>query len=222
MRNSIRIHAFALALTGTVAAQGSVVLSFGTLTGTPLTSLAAPAVGASATISVFYTSTTPISAAEVFTAFDRSATQGTGATKLDGRVGLSSPVAPTGTTLSGIVMAGGANTTATPSGTARPYGLDVQGVTATSGNLIAASSPTKLFDMTLGNLALAPGGSTTLSFYVAPTASLFASQFFDDNANAVAVTGSSLVVTAAPVPEPAPMLALAGGALALLRRRRRA
>ena len=221
MKNPTRILAFGLALAGFATAHGVVVLSFGTPGGLPLATLAAPAVGATATLSVYYTSTTPISAAEVFTSFDRSTAVGTAATKLDNLVGLSAPVRASGVALDGLVFAGGANTAATPGGTARPYGLDIQGVTANSGNLAATATPAKLFDVTLTNLALAAGSSATLSFYTA-SAGLFTSQFFDDAADPVAVTGTSLVLTAAPVPEPASILALASGVAVLLRRRRKA
>ena len=202
------------------AAQGAMTLSFGTTTGTPLAALTAPPIGASATISVFYTSTSALSDGEVLVAFDRSTAQGASAAKLDGLLSLSAPVGASGVTLSGVGLAGGGNTAATPAGTARPYGVSVLGVSGPGSVLPATATAARLIDVTLTNLALAPGSAYSLTFYVSD-APLFTTQFFDANADLVQASGGTLRVTADPVPEPAALAALGLGALATLRRRKR-
>lgn len=192
-----------LALLLASAAHGALTLSFGTLSGTPLIALAAPAVGSSTTISVFYTSDVALSDGELLAAFDRSMAQGTGATRLDSLLSLSTPAGAPGVALSGVGLVGGGNSAATPAGTARPYGLSVLGVSGPGNALPATATPARLMDLTLTNLALAPGSSYTLSFLVSD-APLFTTQFFDANVDVAQISASALRVTAAPVPEPAP------------------
>ncbi len=216
MKSNLRLLSSLATLSALAAAHGAVVLSFGTPSGVPLAALAAPALGATTTVSVFYTSTTTLTDSEVFVAFDRATTQGSSATRLDNRLGLSSPSPATGVALNMAQTNGGYGA----AGPSRPYGLDILSVSATSGLLPIALMPARLFDVTLTNLGLAPGGTATLSFNLA-SGPIFTTNLYDGSANPVAnVAGTSLVVTA-PVPEPSALAALAVGAVALLRRRAR-
>ena len=216
MNTALRTLSSLAALSSLALASADVALSFGDAAGNPITTLDAPALSATATISVLYTSTTALSDSEIFVGFDRAVSAGSSAMPLDGLVSLAAPSAPSGVALNMVQTNGGVGA----SGPQRPYGLDILSVSATSGNLPATSTPKKLFDVTLTDLGLAPGGTATLSFNLA-SGPLYTTNLFDAGANPVAVTGGGLRITAAPVPEPAPLAALAVGALGLLRHRRR-
>lgn len=214
MKSYVRLSLVSLAFLAAAAAHAGVTLSYGTTTGAPLTTLTAPAAGNSTTLSVYYASTTALSSGEVLASFDRSTAAGSGATPQDKFVSLSSPVAAPGVVIHGFRNDGGVEFP----GVVRPYGLDVF-IDPSAGNFSASTTPVKLFDVTLNNLALTTG-SYALSFYVyGQAAPDNTSQFFDTQGKLVDSAATPLVVAAPAVPEPATVAVFGLGALAMLRRR---
>lgn len=228
MQNKIRLFTLAAVLATCASSFAGTSFWFASpfdATGVPLSSLTVGAVGSTFDVSVWFSSDVELSALETLVAFDRSSSDGVGASPMDGKLSLSG-TATTGMTglgsglsiLGNPSLAGG--TLAAGSG-ARGYGLDAP-IIGTGFSSIAATTGRQLLTVKLKNTGIAPGGSYALSFHSADdTVSQYATFGIDDSGNVLIPKTTGLTVRTQAVPEPAPLLALAGGLAALVRRRRK-
>ena len=228
MQKTIRLLTFAAFVASCAAASAASSLWFAAAsdpTGATLTSLTVGDVGATFDVAVWYASDVPISAMETMVAFDTSMDEGADATPLDGKLGLDGTAADAfGNLGSGLDRLGSPSVVGGHlDGTGvRGYGFDVA-IIGSGLSDIAATSGRRLFTLKLKNTGLGAGDAYSLSFYKPDdSASLYTTYLLDTASNVILPQTTSLRVGVEAVPEPAPMLALAGGALALLRRRRRA
>ena len=196
----------------------------GTLT--PLSTLTIGDVGSTFSFSVAYATPNAFShdGVNVFLGYDSTTSSGSGATPLDGKIGLvgsaSGAVAGISSIFSSSATAALGGDTVSNGNELRPYGLNIA---LQMSKLRASTDEVRLFDVTLTNLGLLPGMGYDLLIYDAGDTGFADGTSTVNNATAIGLPSGStaLRLSTQPVPEPAPMLALAGGALVLLRRRRR-
>lgn len=221
--NNLRALASLASLAALATAHAGTNVYFGDSAGNAVTSLAAPAVGSTFTLSVWYSSTVEVIDGETFLGYGLTDTAGAGATPSSSLlVDLASTPAASVSAAPGILLTAPQRAGAglgDPAGP-RSYGLDLG--TINSNFDLLPTAGTRLFDVTFKNLGLTAGKSQVLSFFTSPTASGYKTVFYDTNAVEVTPTGGSLTVSAAPVPEPTTLAAVGLGALAVLRRRKRA
>lgn len=225
MNKIFRTLIVSAAVLAVACAHASVSLYYALDTAPTVQLTTLPITSTTTSLSLYFTSTTAIDDAELFLGYDTTTTQGTSATPIDKKVSLTSPVAgPTvvfNSNGSGMSMrtAGAFGASGT-----RPYGLDIIDASGPSGVLTSAAtaSPVKLLSVTLNNLALTAGSSYSLSF---PTTGItFTNAFVLSGVNQTITATPLTVIAPAPpaTPEPSAFAAVGLGALALLRRRRRA
>lgn len=217
---SLLVPAILLLLTAGGAARAQTVTFFFTAAGsaTPITNFVTTGPGQVINLSVYYTapSTYATNDANVFVGYDKTTTEGTTATPLDGKLGLNGDTGTTGTSAVSNVNAtfqpfyfggqlGGGQSLVT--GT-RPYGDDLSFGTA-AGTSFTSATPTHLFDISIKNLTLS-SGSETVAIYDGGTGSEFTSYISDGNT--VVRPGVTTLLTVTAAPEPSASVALFIGA----------
>lgn len=180
-------------------------------------------------LSVWYVitgGTYPNFGAEAMVGFDTATSEGAGATPLDGKFVLNgdenSAVSNINTNYPFAFksLSGGQTLLGADSNSVRPYGLDVA-LALVQGPYDPGNTPVHMFDISLKNVGLTAGQSYNLVLWDAMQG-VQSTSYLDGGGDILRPGGSeTLNVTVGAVPEPASIIALGLGAIALVRRRRR-